>query len=109
MPCHEVRTVSVEFRIGNIELLQKAIEKLQWKNWNTGEGSITIQDDNYNQITIDCKNSKISSPSYNEKKLTEISNQIKRAYSEEVINEVARKQKWFAKKINATKFQLQRF
>ncbi len=109
MPCYEVRTISVEFHISNIELLQKAIEKLQWKSWNIDKGLITIQDNNYNQITIDCKNSKISSPSYSEKKLSSISNSIKRSYSECVIEEIAKKQKWFAKKINATKFQLQRF
>uniref|UniRef100_A0A6M3X4P4 Uncharacterized protein n=1 Tax=viral metagenome TaxID=1070528 RepID=A0A6M3X4P4_9ZZZZ len=29
MPCYQVRTVSVEFKISNIDLLKKAIEKME--------------------------------------------------------------------------------
>lgn len=108
MPCYEVRTISIEFHVSNLDLLKKALEKMNVQVVRQDENGITFNK-GYDQFTISFLNSKISSPSYNEKKLTDFSNQIKRSYSEYVINEVAKKQKWLFKKINATKFQLQRF
>ena len=112
MPCYSVITSSVVFKIENVELLKTALVK-------AGAMDIISQNrDTYlsfylpgkgtDYITIDLKNSKITS-SMEEKKLTDISNSIKRAYSLEVINEVAKKQKWMTKKMGENRYQLQRY
>jgi len=62
----------------------------------------------YDQFTISFLNSKINS-NVNQKELTNFSNSIKRAYSLEVISELALKQKWIQKKMGNNQFQLQRF
>jgi len=46
---------------------------------------------------------------FTEKGLATFSNSIKRAYSEVVIDEVAKKQKWHQRKLGEGRFQLQRF
>ena len=109
MPCYEVRTVSVEFKIKNIDLLKKAIEKVEYKIISTyQDGSIHVQNKDYRDLFISTTNSLIQSKSFSEKELTTISNQIKRAYSELVIEEVAKKQKWIKKNMGSGQFQLQR-
>jgi hypothetical protein len=109
MPCYTVRTVEVAFKVGNIDLLKKALEKAGAKDillrYDT-ELSFYFQNTDY--IKINLETSKIIS-SIDEKKLIGISNQIKRAYSLEVINELARKQKWIQKKMGENQYQLQRF
>ena len=110
MPCYEIRTISVEFKIENIELLKKAIEKINfWSLKNSSDTMAIIRDDNHNRIVIDFKNSKVSSEAYSEKELGARVNQLKQSYSEIVIGEIAKKQKWIQKKISERKFQLQRF
>jgi organic radical activating enzyme len=110
MPCYEVRTVSVEFKVSNIDLLKKALEKA---GFNIAKASqITLQvrrEGEINSIIIDLEQSKILSRSFDEKELSTISNQIKRAYSEQVIDEVAKRQKWMKKKLGDNRYQLQRF
>ena len=113
MPCYSVRTVSVEFRVANIELLKKALEKVGWKVNNeidNGALSIMKKDGSYmDSVSINFDNSKISSRYMDEKKLTDFSYELKRAYSEQVISEVAKKQKWMSRKLSDNKFQLQKF
>jgi hypothetical protein len=107
MPCYEVRTVSVEFKVGNIEILKRALEKMNVQIVRQDENGITFNQA-YNQFTISFLNSKINS-NVDEKELTSISNSIKRAYSEVVIDEVAKKQRWIKKQMGAGRYQLQRF
>jgi hypothetical protein len=109
MPCYQVRTVEVSFKVGNIELLKKALEKAGWKITSSGEWGINISNANYKTASIRFTNSKIQSSFFNEKELTGISNQIKRAYSEVVIDEIAKKQKWLKRQMGQNQFQLQRF
>ena len=109
MPCYSIIYNSVVFKIENVELLKEALIKAGAKDlmirYST-ELSFYFQDTDY--IKIDLKNSKITS-SMDEKKLTDVSNSIKRAYSLEVINKVSRDQKWNLRKMNDNNFQLQRY
>lgn len=111
MPCYEIRTASVLFKVENIELLKKALEK----EWHVEQGGredflIATKKNTWGEkITIDLKVGKIQSRIYSEKDLPAVSNSIKRAYSLEVINELARKQKWIKKEMGQDRIQLQRF
>jgi hypothetical protein len=108
MPCYEVRTVSVEFKVGNIDLLKKALEKIEMKIFQQDEKGIAFEDKNYNIFKINLINSRISGP-LDEKGLGSLVNSIKRSYSEQVIDEIAKKQKWLKKKMGENRYQLQRF
>jgi hypothetical protein len=111
MPCYTVRTVSVEFKVGNVDLLKRAIEKIGWVVSFTSEKIINARTDNRwgDEFTISFDKGLISSQSFDAKKLNSFSNQLKRAYSEVVIDEVAKKNKWIKKTMGAGQFQLQRF
>jgi len=108
MPCHEVRTVSVEFKVGNIDLLKKVLEKIGFKRIEWTEENVRFEN-NKSIFNINFFDNKISSRYVDAKELANLSNQIKRAYSEQVIDEIAKRQKWMKKKMSENKFQLQRF
>jgi len=108
MPCYEVRTVSVEFKVGNIDLLKKALEKAGFKRIEWTENNVRFENDK-SIFNINFFDNKISSRYVDTKELVNLSNQIKRAYSEQVIDEIAKRQKWMKKKMGENTFQLQRF
>ncbi len=110
MPCYSVRTISVEFHAENVDLLKKALLSLGFST-RSGSNSLNVYDKSNRVTTIDFSNSQISSKDsfYNEKNLTNFANQIKRAYSLEVINKVASAGKWFQKRLANNKIQLQRY
>lgn len=108
MPCYTVETVEISFKAENIDLLKKTIETMGIKIQSSAKTRISF----YNVgrlVTIDVERQSIEGSGMNEKQLTSISNQIKRAYSEQVIDEIAKKQKWLKKKMGENRYQLQRF
>ena len=113
MPCYQVRTVSVAFKIGNIDLLKKAIEKMEGTYLGNNEEFLNFRTNDGRYVNINFKKETISSfgsnLNFTEKGLATFSNSIKRAYSEVVINEVAKRQKWMQRKMGEGRFQLQRF
>ena len=108
MPCYEVRTVSVEFKVGNIELLKKALDAAGCEVYLTVNDRISFKRSG-RYAFINLSDSTIKSEDFDEKELSILSNTIKRAYSSQVIDEIARKQKWMKKKMGENRFQLQRF
>lgn len=108
MPCYEIRIVSVSFQISNIDLLKRALVNAGFKRIEWSENDVRFENGG-SIFNISFVDSKISSRYIEEKILTGISNQIKRAYSLEVINELAQKQKWIKKSMGNNVFQLQRF
>ncbi len=110
MPCYEVRQVNVFFHIENTDLLKKALLAQGFRIYES-KTTLGFYDKAGRTITINFDNSQISSSDkyYNEKNLTDLSNQIKRAYSLEVISKVASAGKWFSKKISENKYQLNRY
>lgn len=106
MPCYEIRTVNVEFKIENIEILQKALKSLQLHPvWEGKEQKIFL----INEDAIDLKDGQYISRSGNIESATSMANQVKRAYSIQVLDELAKKQKWMKKQLGENKFQFQRF
>lgn len=108
MPCYEVRTVSVEFKVGNIELLKKALAASGCEVYLIVNDRISFKRSGRHAF-INLADSTIKSEDFDEKELPILSNTIKRAYSSQVIDEIARKQKWMKKKMGENRFQLQRF
>ncbi len=110
MPCYEVRTISIVFSLGNIDLLKKAVEKMGLR-WEQDRQILKIGKKNIwdTPITINLDNSTISSKYLNQREISTLSNDIKRSYSEVVIDQVAQKQRWIAKKLSDRKFQLNKY
>ena len=103
MPCYQVRTVSVSFQVGNIDLLKKALDLMKIHYSDYGATIVT------DRFSIDLNSGQLSSTRINQIDLSKLTNQIKRAYSECVIDEVAKKQRWMKKQLGPNQFQLQRF
>jgi hypothetical protein len=108
MPCYQIRNVSVEFRVENIDLLKRALEKAGWPVVRETSEAIQFRDRYSNPVTINLSTGKMTA-SVDEKQLSEICNFVKRRYSEVVIDEVAKRQKWIKKNMGANRYQLQRF
>ena len=110
MPCYEIRTVSVSFQVGNVDLLRKAVAKDGWlisRDDPTGIGLVIKK--GYKKITIDLLAVEVRSTDFNEKELSTISNSIKRAYSEQVIDEISKKQRWVKHQMGEGRYRLQKF
>ncbi len=114
MPCYTVVKISIQFKVGNVDLLKKALEKIGWVvDSISGQKLYAHKAGSWakDKVEINLERSTISGVDRNftPESLTVISNQFKRSYSEVVIDEVAKKNKWFTKKLNANQYQLQRF
>ncbi len=102
MPCYTVNLMTVEFNMKNINILKKALEKLGY-NYRYGEKTNQLDIPSMN-ASFDLKNQNVSIPRYYSDDL----NKIKRAYSETVVEEIAKKKKWIIKKMG-NKLQLRRY
>lgn len=112
MPCYEVRIVAVQFKIGNIKLLEEALEREGCRIHNQSESFITFSDKAGTRYTINFDQSSITksgSQTVTEKQLSSFANSIKRSYSAVVIDEVARRKKWMKKEMGKNLYQLNRY
>lgn len=99
MPCYEVRTVQVEFKAQSREILLKALDDNKI-NYRMNENAIYSY-----RWTINFEEQTATVEQGYEGEL----NKIRRAYSEAVISEVARRKKWLVKKTAEGKMQLKRY
>jgi uncharacterized protein GlcG (DUF336 family) len=104
-----VRTVSVEFKAANIDLLRRAIMKADMRIIEQLATGIMVESRNRERAFIDFAGEEINSRNMDERRLTTFTNGLKRAYSAVVLDEVARKQKWMKKEMGQNRYQLQRF
>lgn len=112
MPCYQIITTQVEFKVENIDFLRKALERDGWKiSQESRDHSIIIANKGWrSEIAINLKKNTVTSQSFKtEKELIAASNAIRRAYSLTVIDHVAGKQKWIKKQVAANRVQLQRY
>jgi propanediol dehydratase large subunit len=110
MPCYTVVTSSIEFKVGNIDLLKKAIEAIGGilGNYQDKDG-INFRTKNGKSVYIAFNKSEIIAQNMDKKEIASYANEIKRAYSETVLNELSKKNKWIKKNLGQNRFQLQRF
>jgi hypothetical protein len=105
MPCYEVRTVQVEFKAKNTHLLLKALEQSGIEHTWKKETNIIYGGGSYGNLwAVDLNKQTADVRQGYEAEL----NKVRRAYSETVVNEVARKKKWIVKAAG-NKMQLKRY
>lgn len=109
MPCCSIITNTVEFKVENAEILKKALTAAGSKIIAATENVITVRDQFSNPVVFDLKNGAVRSAYMGPQQLSEYSNSVKRAYSKEVISEVAKRNKWHMNQLNQKQFQLIRY
>ena len=109
MPCYQIRTIAIEFKTGNVSILKKALTNLGFSFSERSYG-LDVHTKSFVRVSIHRDSQKISTESrIPQTELANISNQIKRAYSLTVINDVAKKEKWFVKKLNEKQYAFQKY
>jgi hypothetical protein len=98
----------MEFRVENIGLLNRALEKARCEVLSEEKDRLTFVDMHYNRISIDFNIGKMIAP-MDGKLLSELCDSIKRSYSEIVVDEIARRNKWVKRRMGEGRYQLQRF
>ena len=101
MPCYQVNTVSVEFKATSTEHLLAALKALGW-SYNYDERAQRIYVRNFE---IDLAAGKAEITRYQQDYL----NELKVAYSTEVVKSVAAKRRWVLKRRAAQKFEARRY
>ena len=105
MPCYEVRTMSVEFKVAHRDLLERALKALGWSyHINSLNEVVTIPGYFDAPITVNLLTGKATITEGQQANL----NILKRAYSKEALRQVARLNSWTLNLTNATKGQLMR-
>lgn len=87
MPCYEVQTMSVEFTAQHRDLLDKAIGALKWNVVVESAGRLVLQN---GMIVLDLNNNTAQVTNGWQRQL----NELKRAYSQQCIDRVARLNAW---------------
>ena len=100
MPCYEVNLMTVEFKAKYKEILILALKKLGYQARENGRGEVIT-----NVFTFDLQNQKVSFP----KGFTNPMNEIKRKYSEIVLEQVAKKRRWVLKRQSEKNYQLLKY
>jgi hypothetical protein len=93
MPCYVMRKVSVKFQAKHINLLEKALSKLEMPFEMGADGKLVVFAQWGEQIVIDLELGQAKFA----RDLQDTVNQIKRAYSEQALIVVAKKKKWLLK------------
>lgn len=101
MPCWEINKILVDFKVNNIDLLEQAINNLNYNYVRSGR-VIKIG----NNITIDLDMGTVETRSTFS---LERIDALKREYSELAVKEAAKKAKWLCKQRSKTKFEIRRY
>jgi len=88
MPCWEVRTISVEFKAENRDLLEDAVKSLGWSFRKLGNGVYQVND-----MTLDLNQGKAEIGTNQQSNL----NRLKVAYSQAAVRKVAKQKGWQCK------------
>jgi len=88
MPCYEVRTISVEFRAENRDVLDAAIKQLGWGAIRAFADRVTLPG-----ISLDLEAGRAEVQEGFQGRL----NELKRAYATEAVRAAAKKVRWSCK------------
>lgn len=100
MPCYEINLATVEFKVKNIGLLERAIYALKWNYAINGSRVTTSMG-----ITIDLNDQTVSYPSGQQ----DVVNRLKQEYSHEVIKQAAKKKRWILSNKGTNKYIARRY
>lgn len=104
MPCWEMNTMSVEFSAKSLDSLREAAERLGMHVREHAYGATVLLPSSTRTIELDFKREKATLDSALQGRL----NNLKRSYSEVVLEKVAAKKKWILKKRAENKFEMKR-
>lgn len=105
MPCYEVRTVSVEFKVAHVDLLRKAVKDLGWRMEERGNDITVWSTGGYGVMTLDRRTDRMTMQPDQQGQC----NTLKRAYSQQAIKLAAKLSNgWQNKNLTSTKGQLLR-
>ena len=88
MPCWEVNTVSVEFKVKHKEILMTALKNLGYRPVEVTQNIIS-----FNGITVDLDSGLADLRANDQRRL----NEVKQEYSKVIVTLVAKKRKWALK------------
>lgn len=108
MPCYEVREVCVEFKLENVRLIVKVLNKLGYKVMVNQEAGRIAFGKYTATHTIDLKSQQVSAYGISERSLTNTTNEIKKTYAIQAISDEAQKRRWALSK-QGNKLQLKRY
>ena len=91
MPCYEVRTISVEFKARNLELLKQAVAEMGW-TYHEATGRV-VNNSGEVIITIDTVQDKASFADFMQHDV----NKLKQTYTRKTIETLAKKKRWLLK------------
>ena len=104
MPCWEIRTISIEFKARNQELLTEVLKQMKL-NYSVDGKVVTIRYGS-SSIRVDLENEKVSfletAPN------ARLINSIRVEYSKAAVLKAAKLRKWAVRKQGENKFQLVR-
>jgi len=101
MPCYQVNLVSVQFQAKSIPLLEAALRELQWGYTLNADTQVLYT----RGMTINLATEKATLDRYDQ----DLLNQLKVAYSTEVVKAVASKRKWVLKRRAKQQLQARRY
>lgn len=104
MPCYQVQTVSVEFHVAHVDLLEQAVRSLGWSSVVSADRRRWTVGPYMQSIAIDLDAGKADVRIDQRIYL----NQLKRAYSQQAVKLAAKLGGWQLKSLTATKGQLLR-
>ena len=94
MPCHEIRTINVDLKMVDKDLLKKALDNLGFTYNETENGFIIFSNKFSTRIKLDLKTGQANMAESDQKYL----NKIKQEYSKAAIEKISEKRKWILKK-----------
>ena len=100
MPCYQVQTVSVEFKVAHVDMLYKAAENLGY-SWTKNENQIILTSAG-SVIAVDLTRGTA------EARDQRLVNELKRAYSQQALKLAAKLGGWQNINLTSTKGQLLR-
>ena len=110
MPCYEVRVMNLAFSTKNIDILEKAIQKVSpngnFTRMNNGE---LVFSDGSTKYIVDPANSKISIISFSGPPRVELVDRLKREYSRQVLFNKAKKNGWAVRKKGKRQYELVKY
>lgn len=115
MPCYQVNILSVEFKARHRDLLKRAIEAIGFSMVELGDHTIHVVGNakSYGragigtriEINLETGLARMMGSRANQ----ELLNELKRSYSRTVVEQIAKKKKWIARKKSSNEITLMRY
>lgn len=107
MPCYQIQRFNLQFTVDNRDYLIEALSNMDIFYEDISEELIRVD---YGRLNINLNDKQLEVTGMSRWQAEQMVNKIKRRYSEVVLEEITRRNKWLLKKkAEANKFQIKRF